>query len=245
MDNSLPIIALQDLILVFIPALLVVWILFRWSMQSGAALYALGRMMLQLLAIGYLLTYIFETDSPALVLFVLLFMLTVASWIAIRPIAAGRRQVYLRVLGAISVGGISTLAIVTIGVLHLDPWFAPRVFIPLAGMIFANSMNTTSLAIERLESELSGGRDFDQSRQRAYRAALLPLTNSLLAVGLVSLPGMMTGQIISGVSPTVAVRYQIVVMCMLFGASGISAACYLAWARGLHALQIPDLPAED
>jgi putative ABC transport system permease protein len=234
MDSSIPIIALKDLILAFIPALLVVWILFRWSMQSGAALYALARMMLQLLAIGYVLTHIFASESMSLVLFVVLFMLTVSSWIAIRPIATRKRQVYLRVLAAISVGGISTLAIVTVGVLHLDPWFAPKVFVPLAGMIFANSMNTTSLAIERLESELSAGREFEQARKLAYRAALLPLTNSLLAVGLVSLPGMMTGQIISGISPTIAVRYQIVVMCMLFGASGISAACYLVWARGVH-----------
>ena len=237
MDNSVPIIELKDLIFAIIPALVVVLILFRWSRHSGTALYALGRMMLQLLAIGYVLTYIFATDSPAVVLLVLLFMLSVASWIAIRPIAARRKQVYLRVLGAISVGGLSTLAIVTFGVLHLDPWFTPKVFIPLAGMIFANSMNTTSLTIERLESELAGGNSFELSRQRAYGAALLPLTNTLLAVGLVALPGMMTGQIISGISPAIAVRYQIVVMCMLFGASGISAACYLAWAKGIHDLK--------
>ena len=61
----------------------------------------------------------------------------------------------------------------------------------------------------------------------ASPTALIPLINSLLAVGLVSLPGMMTGQILSGVEPLVAARYQIVVMAMLFGASGLATACYL------------------
>jgi putative ABC transport system permease protein len=63
------------------------------------------------------------------------------------------------------------------------------------------------------------------------RAALIPVVNSLLAVGLVSLPGMMTGQILSGISPLVAARYQIMVMSMIFGASGLSTLCYLSWLR--------------
>jgi putative ABC transport system permease protein len=66
-----------------------------------------------------------------------------------------------------------------------------------------------------------------QTRHNALQAGLIPLLNSLLAVGLVSLPGMMTGQILSGIEPLIAARYQIVVMAMLFGSSGISAACYL------------------
>ena len=69
------------------------------------------------------------------------------------------------------------------------------------------------------------------AREEALQAALIPVINSLLAVGLVSLPGMMTGQILSGVEPLIAARYQIVVMAMLFGASGIAAACYL-WFAG-------------
>ena len=64
------------------------------------------------------------------------------------------------------------------------------------------------------------------------QTAMIPLVNSLMAVGLVSLPGMMTGQVLSGVSPLIAARYQILVMCMLFAASGISTACFLTlWMR--------------
>jgi putative ABC transport system permease protein len=99
--------------------------------------------------------------------------------------------------------------------------------IPLAGMIFASSMNGVSLAAERLAAEMERGVSYLKSRGIALRAALIPITNSLFAVGLVSLPGMMTGQILSGISPLIAVRYQIMVMCMIFSAVGFSTAFFL------------------
>ena len=117
--------------------------------------------------------------------------------------------------------------LVTQFVLNLNPWFLPEYMIPLAGMIFASSMNGVSLAAERLHSEIDRGGTYFSSRGIALRTALIPITNSLFAVGLVSLPGMMTGQIISGVSPLIAVRYQIMVMCMLYSAVGISTALFL------------------
>ena len=94
-------------------------------------------------------------------------------------------------------------------------------------MIFSNSMNSVSLAGERLYSELGHHNDFARARSTAFQAALIPITNSLLAVGLVSLPGMMTGQILAGTSPLIAARYQIIVMCMIFSSAGISAALFL------------------
>ena len=98
--------------------------------------------------------------------------------------------------------------------------------IPLAGMVFANSMNTISVAAERFESERTA-LNYTSARRLAMNAAMIPTINSMFAVGLVSLPGMMTGQILSGVSPLIAARYQIMVMCMIFGSAGISAAIYL------------------
>ena len=92
-------------------------------------------------------------------------------------------------------------------------------------------MNAVSLAAERLQSEFDRGSPYEDARRTALQAALIPIINSLFAVGLVSLPGMMTGQILSGISPLVAAKYQIVVMTMLFGASGISAALYLMLAN--------------
>lgn len=219
-------IPLANLALTFIPVGIVVWILFRWSLGSGTAIYSVFRMLVQLLLVGYVLTYIFESDKSVVVLAVLLLMLLVSSWISLRPIRQKNRGTYLQVLFAISLGGVTTLALVSGAVLELNPWFSPSMMIPLAGMIFANSMNTVSVAAERFESEISD-LDYQQARHRAMKAAMIPVINSMFAVGLVSLPGMMTGQILSGVSPLVAVRYQVMVMCMIFGSAGISAACYL------------------
>ena len=86
--------------------------------------------------------------------------------------------------------------------------------VPLAGMVFANGMNAISLAAERFESERQQGVDIHRARSTALQTALIPITNGLLAVGLVSIPGMMTGQVLSGVSPFIAARYQIMVMLM-------------------------------
>ena len=93
-------------------------------------------------------------------------------------------------------------------------------------------MNTVSLTAERLDSELGNAVPYDVARQRALEAALIPLVNAFLAVGLVSLPGMMTGQILSGIEPGVAVRYQIMVMCMTLGAAGLAAIIYVALMKG-------------
>jgi putative ABC transport system permease protein len=157
----------------------------------------------------------------------LVIMLVSASWIAVQPLAEHDCQVLFAAFIAIAVGGVSTLVLVTQGVLEVQPWFAPRYVLPLGGMIFASAMNAVSLAAERLESERGKGLGIMESRRVAFQASMIPMINSFLAVGLVTLPGMMTGQVLSGVSPLVAAQYQIVVMSMLFGASGVASAIYL------------------
>ncbi len=231
MNTALTTISMQGLIIAFLPVAIVIGIMFRWSVGAPTAIYASLRMLFQLLLIGYVLVYIFESDQPAIIVAVLIVMLTVASWIAIRPLHKKQPQMYLNSLVAISVGGILTLALVSQIIIGVEPWFSPRYVVPLAGMIFSGSMNTVSLAGERLQSEIDRGTSYLEARRIALQASLIPITNSLFAVGLVSLPGMMTGQILSGVSPLVAAKYQIVVMTMLFGTSGISAALYLVLAN--------------
>ena len=132
---------------------------------------------------------------------------------------------------SIAVSGVLTLALVSQAVIGIEPWFSPRYVVPLAGMIFAGAMNTVSLAAERAYAEAARGVSFPETRRIAMQASLIPMINSLFAVGLVSLPGMMTGQILSGVSPLIAAKYQIVVMLMLFGVSGLSAAMFLQLER--------------
>lgn len=231
MDPAVDPIPLQRLAVLFIPVFIVVVIQIRWAVSARSSVYAIGRMLLQLMLIGYVLLFLFESEHAILVSLVLTVMITVSSWIALRPLASARRDLYPVTLAAIAVSGLPTLFLVTEWVLDITPWYAPRVVIPLAGMIFANAMNSVSIAAERFSSELNAGLDRSEARRRAFEAALIPLVNSLLAVGLVALPGMMTGQVLAGVSPLIAARYQILVMCMLFGSSGIAAACYLYWSR--------------
>jgi putative ABC transport system permease protein len=229
-DSAVLEIPLPNLAIALLPVGIVLAILHRWHLGSGAASYALARMLIQLVLIGYVLTFIFAAENGWLIALVLSVMLVASSWIAMRPLGRREPSVYLRFAMAIALGSLPTLVLVTQAIVGVEPWYEPRYVVPLAGMIFASAMNTVSLAAERYAAE-TPAQGIEIARQRAFQAALIPMVNSLLAVGLVSLPGMMTGQILSGVSPLVAARYQIVVMCMLFGASGISAACYL-WLAG-------------
>lgn len=231
MSQSIQTIPLFNLSLAFIPALLTVGILFKWSLSSTNALYAVSRMLVQLLLIGYFLSYIFQSDSAYIILLILTVMVMASSWIALGTVAERRLQLYKHALLAIAVGGGITLALITQGVLMLDPWYSAQSMVPIAGMIFANAMNSISLAAERLNAELGRHVPYDEARNIALQSSLIPVINSLFAVGLVSLPGMMTGQILSGVSPLIAVRYQVMVMCMILGAAGIATACFLVLVK--------------
>jgi putative ABC transport system permease protein len=207
------------------------FVLWRWHANAAQGLIALVRMVAQLLLIGYVLVYVFDANTPWIVLAVLAVMVTAASWIALRTVPELRGALYRYAFASILAGGGLTLALVTGVVLTLDPWYEPSVVVPLAGMIFAASMNSVSISAERLFAELDRDVSYEDARRIALQAGLIPIVNTLLAVGLVSLPGFMTGQILSGVSPLIAVRYQVMVMCMIFGASGLSAALFLVVVR--------------
>ena len=231
-NNSIQTIPLSNIVLAFIPVVLVLIILYRWSLGYGNAVYAVIRMLVQLLLIGYLLSYIFETKNQWVVVAVLLMMIFISSWIALQTVSRDRRQqLYKYALYAVALGGTPVLALMTMAVIEVEPWYQPSQVIPLAGMVFANAMNSVALAVERMEAEFDRNVAYAEARVIALRAAMIPVINSLFAVGLVSLPGMMTGQILSGVSPLIAARYQIMVMCMVFGSAGITAALFLILAK--------------
>jgi putative ABC transport system permease protein len=230
-NSSIQIIPSFNLALAFIPVIAVMMILYKWSLEVGNAIYAVIRMLVQLLLVGSFLTTIFQAESAGLVMMVMLVMVTASAWIALGTVKEKRRMLFQHALIAISLGGGIVLILVTQGVINLDPWFEPKYMIPLAGMIFANSMNSVSLAAERLQTEISRKLPYIQARNIAFQAAFIPVINSLFAVGLVALPGMMTGQILSGVSPIIAAHYQIVVMCMIFGSAGLSTAYFLVIAK--------------
>ena len=237
MNGSLQTIPLINLSLAFIPVLITLFILFKWSLKTTNAFYADLRMLTQLLLIGYFLSYIFESDSSLIVMAILAVMVLASSWIALGTVSDKRLALYKHAFISIAFGGGITLLLISQGVLQLDPWYSPQSLIPIAGMIFANAMNSVSLAAERLNAEIERGVSYHAARKIALQSSLIPVINSLFAVGLVSLPGMMTGQILSGVSPLIAARYQIMVMCMVFGSAGIATAYFLVIVKPVFVKQ--------
>ena len=239
-------IPVSRLMFALIPVAVVLVILQRWSISAWNSVYAVTRMLVQLLILGYVLTHIFDSDSPPVVMAVLAVMIVVAGCISLRVSPQNRRRLLPKALLAIFVGGTGTLFVVTQLVLDLDPWYQPNKMIPLAGMIYSNCMNAVSLAVERFLSDTSDGTSVVEARAAALRASLIPITNSLFAVGLVAIPGMMTGQILKGEDASAAARYQIVVMCMMFGSAGMASAFALRLIHGAPAVdaESPDVLKE-
>jgi putative ABC transport system permease protein len=217
------------------------------------------RTVVQLSLVGYVLVYLFALDRWYLVLAALLLMLAVATHAAVDRQERASRALFAITGAAMLVGSGLTLVYVGAAVLRVDPWYNPRYLIPLFGMIVGNAMNAAALAAERLRSEMHGRRAeveaylaLGASPERASReavrrslvASLIPTVNGLMVVGIVSLPGMMTGQIIAGSSPLTAVRYQIVVMFMLASSVAITAALVTLWYRGTFFTEMEQLRAE-
>jgi len=205
----------------------VVWYFnYKWGNDKIEIPYVTIRMIVQLLAIGYILIYIFQNDSWYMGLFIIFVMITMSSIIALRNILSKTLNTFFIIFISIAIGGTLNLLIVIEFVLDLTQFYEPKYVIPIAGMIYANCMNSISIAAERFEQEIKTS-SYSEARKVSLKTALMPKINTFLAVGLVSLPGMMTGQILSGVDPLIAVRYQIVIMAMIFGSAGISVILYL------------------
>ena len=204
------------------------------------------RSLVQLILVGYVLIYIFAADRWYVTLAALLIMLIVAAHSAVRNrkgTIADRKLQWLTG-AAMLIGSAFTLIYVTTLVVHIDSWHNPRYLIPLFGMIVGSAMNGASIAIERLAGEMTArrgeieaylalGADYRQASatcaRHALRAALIPTINGLVVIGIVTLPGMMTGQILAGASPLVAVRYQIVVVFMQAAAVAVTTWLITRW----------------
>lgn len=196
------------------------------------------RMVVQLLLIGLVLKTVFAIASPWLTLAVALVMTAFAS----REIWARQerrlRGVWGFGLGAATMAAAGMVVTVFALTLQLDPvpWWSPRYALPLFGMILGNTMTGVSLGLDTLhgavhreraaiEAQLLLGRTRWQAlgpvMRRALRSGFTPIVNAMAATGVVSLPGMMTGQILSGVDPQEAVKYQLLVMFLIGGATGL------------------------
>lgn len=215
-----------NLSLTLIPLIFVWYFYYKWTNNKTEIIYATSRMLVQLLIIGYFLIFLFEEKNSSIGLAIVLFMIIVSTWIALRNTEDKSLNHYFKILLSIFISGIIHLILIIYFVLDLETVYEPRYVIPIAGMIFANTMNALSLAIERFEKESSRDIRFIKAREIAFKACMIPQINALLAVGLVSLPGMMTGQILSGIDPLIAVRYQIMIMTMIISSAGISTIVY-------------------
>jgi len=208
---------------------------FRLGLLQSLA-WGTVRTFVQLTFIGYVLKYVFTVDNLWLIFGLVVVMSYIAAHASVKrtPNIPGY-PLSLAFWSLLSSTVLVGLVVVRV-IIHPEPWYTARVMIPIFGMILGNSMNGIALSLDRLFGEARarsgevegllafGATPWEAIRgcvKDAMRAGMTPTINSLMVVGIVSLPGMMTGQILGGVDPRQAVRYQIVVMLMISAAVAI------------------------
>ena len=203
------------------------------------------RMTTQLLLVGFLLDWIFTLNNPIWILIVALFMTTISTITAVGSTNKRFAEIYMSSFVSI-IGAVFFIMFFALkGILKIDPWYSPQYLFPLLGMILGNTINGISLCLDRFMEGLSVRRKevemllnlgatswesvYDLVRD-ALRTSLIPTINSMLVMGIVSLPGMMTGQILAGISPGEAVRYQIIVIFLIAAATTLSSTAVIILA---------------
>jgi len=208
-----------------------------------------ARAVVQLYVVGLILAAVFAASRWYWVLLILAVMTAVATQAAVsrlkKPIPGGRGIAGI----ALTVSTAATLAYVIGVVVQVHPWYEPQYVIPIAGMILGNAMTSAALAGDRLQGDLRvradeveamlalgfSGREAVQPMARAaLRASMIPTVNGMMTVGLVQLPGMMTGQILAGSSPLLAIKYQLVVVFMLAVATALASVLFVRLAAGRY-----------
>ena len=198
--------------------------------------WAAVRTVVQLLAIGYVLGWVFQFDRWFVVLPLMVAMTLIAGFAGAQR--GARTYTGQRVDSIVSIW-VSSWLVAAVGlfvVIRIRPWYEPQYAIPILGMILGNTLTGVSLGIERMTEELTARRDrvdmalalgatrweaAQAPARQAVRAGMIPTLNQMAVVGIVSLPGMMTGQVLAGQSPLQAVRYQIVIMFLIAAASAL------------------------
>lgn len=209
------------------------------------------RMIAQLSLVGLILKFLFENYSLLSVTAMALVMLLIAG----HEVRA-RQKYRLRGVWGYGIGTVSMLfssflvTLITLqSILELEVWYDPRYAIPILGMLLGNTMSGIGLGLDQLtrdaweqRDQIEGRLALGQRSQEAIagirlasiRSGMIPVINMLSASGLVSLPGMMTGQILAGIAPLVAVKYQILIMCLI--AAGTGFGTFLAVGLGSRRL---------
>ena len=235
-------------------ALLLVGVVIAISIRQGLGLgrdLVVGslRAVVQLYLVGLILAVGFQAAQWYWVLLILAVMTAVAAQAATSRLAKpmpGARGISAL---ALTVSTAVTLAYVIGVIVRVRPWYEPQYIIPIAGMILGSAMTSAALAGDRLQGDLRvradevearlalgfSGREAVQPMARtALRAAMIPTVNGMMTVGLVQLPGMMTGQILAGSSPLLAIKYQLVVVFMQAAATALASLLFVRLAVGRY-----------
>jgi len=196
------------------------------------------RMTLQLVLIGYVLVYLFAHPSPYLTGLIIVVMEAFAIHTVFRKFRNTLTNPLRKVVAfAMCFGTLTSIMYFLLVVVRVTPWYEPRYFVPIAGMIIGNSMTGISLGLKSLldgmtarkhlveEALVLGATPRAATREiinQAFDSAIMPTINAMLGMGIVFLPGMMTGQILSGTVPTTAIAYQIAIMLGILGAVALT-----------------------
>jgi len=206
------------------------------------------RCVAQLFLMGFVLRFLFQLESAWPVLLVFAGMILLASQIVHGRVGRVGVPVFWPTFVTMLLSYSVVSVVVTALIVQVKPWYKPQYFLPLGGMVIGNSMTAIALALERLvtglgrnraqvELLLSLGADRNEASRpwlrEAVRAGMLPSIVSMMGVGVVFIPGMMSGQVLAGADPLVAVRYQIVVMLMLVGSTALGSVLSCLWLRRL------------
>ena len=208
---------------------------FRLRLEKDL-LWGSVRTFAQLFLVGYVLQFVFRLNNPFVILGLYLWMIFWAAYTIRGRVQEKAISVFAPTFVSMVVSYMVVAIFVTGAIVQVKPWYTPQYFIPLGGMIVGNSMNAIAIALERMFSDFRKQREqielafcLGATYQEAtvatlrdsIKAGMIPSINALMTVGLVSLPGMMTGQILAGADPTTAIRYQIIVMLMLVASTAI------------------------
>lgn len=238
-------ISLLQLIVAYIFVLILLFIVKHEQIgHEWEIIMANFRMTVQLVLVAYILNYIFAYPNIWLSLFILVIM----QGFAIQNIYGRVKKITVdlkKIVGiAMFTGTTLTLLYFVLAVIGLRPWFHPQYFIPLAGMLIGNSMTGITLGVEGLINGLKDNETFIENALmlggkpdlvieditgRAFYQAILPTINSMMGMGIVFLPGMMTGQILAGVTPITAIKYQIAIMLGIMGSVTLTVFILIKW----------------
>lgn len=227
---------------VFIVILLII-VRFRGISREKEILISSARMTLQLILTGYILVYLFDHAHPFLTALVIAVMEIFAIYNIFKRSKVELSKKLRRIIAiSMLLGTLSSLTYFLLVVVRITPWYNPRYFIPIAGMIIGNSMTGISLGVSRLVDGMTSKKHLVETAlmlgatpkmatkeivDQTFDSAILPTINSMVGMGIVFLPGMMTGQILSGTSPVTAIEYQIAIMLGILGSVALTVILFL------------------